>query len=135
MLAAMPRPSLPPAAVLLLAVLPVGIVLPGCNVGAPSAASAPAAAVSDTGRVGRQPGGRLTTPVNQEVTPLGRVVDLPGLRPQALALSPDGASLLVSGKTSELLVLDPATGEIRQRVALPNDKQAEPQPRSEEHTV
>ena len=124
----MPRPSLPPAAALLLVFLPVGIVLPGCNVSAPSAASAPAAAVSDTGRVGRQPGGRLTTPVNQEVTPLGRVVDLPGLRPQALALSPDGASLLVSGKTSELLVLDPVTGEIRQRVALPNDKQAEPQP-------
>ena len=47
---------LPPAAALLLAFLPVGIVLPGCNVSAPSAASAPAAAVSDTGRVGRQPG-------------------------------------------------------------------------------
>ena len=56
MLASMPRPSLPPAAALLLAFLPVGIVLPGCNVSAPSAASAPAAAVSDTGRVGRQPG-------------------------------------------------------------------------------
>jgi DNA-binding beta-propeller fold protein YncE len=79
-------------------------------------------------RVGRSDGGRTVTPVNQTVTPLGRTVELPGLRPQALALSTDGRLLIASGKTSEILVLDPATGEIRQRVALPNDKQGEPQP-------
>jgi len=58
------------------------------------------------------------TPVNQVVTPFGQQVDLPGLRPQALALSPDGNLLAVSGKTSEVLILNPATGEIRQKVSL-----------------
>src|SRR6266576_3546960 len=37
--------------------------------------------------------GRVTTPVNQILTPVGTQVDLPGLRPQALALSPDGRLL------------------------------------------
>ncbi len=102
----------------------------GCNVTSPAPSVEAAAARSDTERIGRQAGGRTVTPVNQVVTPLGRVVELPGLRPQALTLTHDGRSLLVSGKTSELLVLDPVTGEIRQRVALPNEKQAEPQPQT-----
>ena len=42
-------------------------------------------------------------------------VTLPGLRPQALALSPDGKLLVVSGKTHELVVLDPVTGIVRQQ--------------------
>jgi YVTN family beta-propeller protein len=53
------------------------------------------------------------------VTPAGRQVELPGLRPQALALSPDGRLLLTSGKTAEVVVVDPDTGDIRQRVPLP----------------
>ena len=71
---------------------------------------------------------RTVTPVNQVITPLGRIVELPGLRPQGLALSPDGRSLIVSGKTSELVVVDPVAGTIRQRVALPGEGQAEPSP-------
>jgi DNA-binding beta-propeller fold protein YncE len=55
-------------------------------------------------------------------------VDFAGLRPQAIALSPDGRLLAVSGKTSEVVLLDPATGAIRQRVALPAENQNEPQP-------
>jgi DNA-binding beta-propeller fold protein YncE len=78
--------------------------------------------------VGRQPGNRTVLPVNQVVTPLGTQVDLVGLRPQALARSPDGKLLVVSGKTSELVVLDPATGAIRQRVQLPSEQQNEPFP-------
>jgi YVTN family beta-propeller protein len=69
--------------------------------------------------VGRTSENRLMTPVNQLVTPHGLLVDLAGMRPQALALSPDGRLLAVSGKTSEVVILDPDTGEIRQRVALP----------------
>ncbi|MFM1871378.1 MAG: hypothetical protein RL398_800, partial [Planctomycetota bacterium] len=61
------------------------------------------------------------TPVNQELTPYGTFVDLAGLRPQAVARSTDGSWWYVSGKTSELLALDAATGAIVQRVALPND--------------
>jgi len=75
----------------------------------------------NTERVGRA-GPNAVLPVNQRITPAGRFIDLPGLRPQAIALSPDGRLLLVTGKTSELLVLDPADGAIRQRVPMPNDK-------------
>ncbi|MBI2498477.1 MAG: bifunctional YncE family protein/alkaline phosphatase family protein [Opitutae bacterium] len=71
---------------------------------------------------------RLSTPVNQIVSPAGRHVILPGLRPQGLALSPDGTLLVVSGKTSEVLVLDPANGDVRQRVPLPSEKITGPRP-------
>ena len=60
------------------------------------------------------------TPVHQMLTPLGIQVELPGLRPQALALSPDGRLLAASGKTHELIIVNPETGEIKQRVALPS---------------
>ena len=78
--------------------------------------------------VGHQSGGRSVTPVNQVLTPFGRQVELTGLRPQALALSPDGKRVIVAGKTSELLVLDAVSGEFLQRLALPSEKQNEPAP-------
>ena len=77
------------------------------------------------GRIGDQ---WMMTPVNQLVTPVGKIVELPGLRPQAVALSPDSQILVVSGRTSEIVVLDPATGDIRQRVELPAEDQTEPLP-------
>jgi YVTN family beta-propeller protein len=80
----------------------------------------------DSETVGHSGDGRAVTPVNQLLTPIGRQVDLPGLRPQALALSPDGAFVAVSGKTSELLILDPQNGTVRQRVALPSEEQRLP---------
>lgn len=73
-------------------------------------------------RVGRGPNG-IVTPVNQRLTPVGRVIELAGLRPQVLVLSPNGRLLVTSGKSSELVVLDPVSGVIRQRVVLPNEKQ------------
>lgn len=69
--------------------------------------------------VGRAEDNSLVTPVNQRVTPIGKQVDLPGMRPQALALSPDGKLLVTAGKTAELVVVDSESGEIRQRVKLP----------------
>ncbi|MFN0127762.1 MAG: beta-propeller fold lactonase family protein, partial [Verrucomicrobiales bacterium] len=78
--------------------------------------------------VGRRGENRTVLPVNQVVTPLGRQVELPGMRPQVLALSPDGRWLAVSGKTSELVVIDAASGEIRQRVDLPGEEVVEPPP-------
>src|SRR5688572_24125622 len=77
--------------------------------------------------VGRKPG-RIVLPVNQTVTPVGIQVELPGLRPQGLALSPDGRFLVTSGKSSELVVVDARTGAVLQRVTLPNEGQNEPQP-------
>src|SRR6266705_5069575 len=60
--------------------------------------------ISSNERVARFNGGRVVTPVNQVLTPVGIEVDLPGLRPQALALSPDGQILVTAGKTPEVLV-------------------------------
>ena len=77
--------------------------------------------------VGRS-GDSLVTPVNQLVTPAGMQVELPGMRPQALALSPDGKMLVTAGLTHELVAVDPATGKILQRVALPSGAVQEPLP-------
>ena len=92
-----------------------------CRSQTPAPAAMPAA---DTEAVGRRGANRTVLPVNQVVTPLGAQVELPGLRPQALALSPDGRVLLTAGKTAELVAVDPATGAIRQRVPLPKTKAA-----------
>jgi DNA-binding beta-propeller fold protein YncE len=71
---------------------------------------------------------RYYTPANQIIAPAGIVVELPGMRPQAIALSPDGRLLVTSGKTHELVVLDPAAGKILQRVPLPSEKNDDPGP-------
>ena len=42
-------------------------------------------------------------------------------RPQVLALSPDGKILVTSGKTHDLMVIDPNTQIILQKIALPDD--------------
>ena len=76
-----------------------------------------AAATREPARRGA--GDRAATPVNQIVEPAGRQLDLPGLRPQALALSPDGRILATSGKTHELIIVDPATWKVLQEVPLP----------------
>jgi len=76
---------------------------------------------------GAAPSRSTALPVNQVVTPVGLQVELPGLRPQVLALSPDGRLLITSGKTDELVSVDPATGQIRQHVPLPLDPTNEAQ--------
>ncbi|HEY3913063.1 MAG TPA: bifunctional YncE family protein/alkaline phosphatase family protein, partial [Verrucomicrobiae bacterium] len=63
------------------------------------------------------------TPVNQLLTPAGTLVELPGVRPNALALSPDGRLLVTSGLKGELVVLDPTDGKILQHVPMPLSKQ------------
>jgi YVTN family beta-propeller protein len=63
----------------------------------------------------------LVTPVNQLVTPAGTQVELPRVRPNALALSPDGKLLVTAGLTHELIVVEPAAGTILQRVSFPAD--------------
>src|SRR2546423_454120 len=71
-----------------------------------------------------------STPVNQLLTPTGRQLELPGMRPQAMALSPSGRLLAVSGRTHELLLIDPFTASISQRVPLPAQHEPGPQPTS-----
>ena len=111
MITAAVRSRLLPAAVLILV-----LVGPGCRV---ENKAAPAADTETVGPSGADAPGRTVLPVNQVVTPAGTLVALPGMRPQALALSPDERLLAVSGKTHELVLIDPADGRIRQRVALP----------------
>jgi DNA-binding beta-propeller fold protein YncE len=67
------------------------------------------------GRIGQD---RFTTPTGQLLTPSGLQIELPGMRPQVLALSPDGKLLATAGKTTTLVLLDPATGERVQNVPL-----------------
>ena len=66
------------------------------------------------------------TPVHQVLTPAGRQLELPELRPQAIALSPNRRLLAVSGKTAELLIVDPVTARVLQRVPLPATEGTEP---------
>ena len=78
-----------------------------------------------TEAIGRNPNG-LETPVNQLVTPAGVLIELPGVRPNALALSPDGRRLVTAGLTQSLVVVDPVTGQTVQRVPLPADDKLPP---------
>jgi YVTN family beta-propeller protein len=75
-------------------------------------------------KVGRVAAGRYITPTNQVLTPAGLQVALPGLRPQAIALSPDGRLLAVSGKTKDLILIDPLTAQIRQKITIPGSATA-----------
>src|SRR5947209_7402830 len=56
------------------------------------------------------------TPANQLLTPVGVQVELPGMRPQGIAVSPNGRMIVTSGKTHELIVIEPRTGRILQQV-------------------
>ncbi|HMA54543.1 MAG TPA: phosphoesterase, partial [Acidobacteriota bacterium] len=85
-------------------------------------------AAQDKDAVGPKAPGRSIVPVNQIVTPYGIQSNLPGMRPQALALSPDGKILAVSGKTPELVILDAVSGKLEQRVPLPAEEQKEQHP-------
>ena len=71
---------------------------------------------------------RVVTPDNHLLTPAGRQVSLPGMRPQALALSPNGKVLVAAGKIPGLTLINPATGEVRGRVDLPGVAEDAPAP-------
>ncbi len=75
--------------------------------------------------VGHHPSG-METPDNQLVTPAGTLIELPGVRPNAIALSPDDKLLVTAGLTRRLIVVNPATGKILQHVPLPADGKAPP---------
>ncbi len=97
---------------------------------ASSAGRTPSPPLQDKETVGPKSPGRMVVPVNQIVTPIGMHITLPNMRPQALALSPDEKLLAVSGKTHELVILDPVSGEVRQRVVLPAEAQEEQRPQT-----
>ena len=76
--------------------------------------------------VGQVGTNRYYTTANQVITPTGLQVELPGMRPQALALSPNGRLLITAGKTHELVVLDPQSGKVLQQVPLPSESDFDP---------
>ena len=97
------------------------LVLAGCK-------TEPERVASLSGReiVGQIGTNRFYTPANQVLTPSGVQVELPGLRPQALALSPNGKLLVTAGKTHEIVVVDPRSGRILQHVPLPSELDKNP---------
>lgn len=80
--------------------------------------------------VGFQLDGSVVVPVNQVLTPFGFQVELPGMRPQGLAISPHGRLVAVSGKTNELVIVNAVDRKILQRVSFPAETQNEPLPLS-----
>jgi YVTN family beta-propeller protein len=99
------------------------VLLAGCQPGP----NRPAA-YATTEKVGRLAGQRHYTPANQVLSPAGVQVELPGMRPQALALSPDGRLLVTAGKTHDLVVIDPMNGRQLQTVSLPAEASRQPAP-------
>jgi len=69
-------------------------------------------------RVGRVGADRFVVPTGQVLTPAGRQVELPGMRPQALALSPDGRLLATAGRNNSVALVDPQTGQVIQTIPL-----------------
>ncbi len=69
-------------------------------------------------RVGIDGTDRYVIPTGQLLTPAGIQVELPGMRPQVLALSPDQHLLVTAGKQNVLVFLDPVTGKELQRCSL-----------------
>lgn len=80
-----------------------------------------ATAESETHTVGID-GEKVYLPTSQVLTPAGKTTELIGMRPVAVALSPDGRLLATAGKTSELVILDLTTDGKVQKIALPDEK-------------
>ncbi|MGA2174720.1 MAG: beta-propeller fold lactonase family protein [Verrucomicrobiota bacterium] len=107
--------------------VPALFVLAILTAACPLAASPDEDFAGSSDKVGLNGAGRFETPVNQMLAPAGLQVELPGMRPQALALSPDKRLLITAGQTHELVVLDPASGQILQRVPFPDTEKNQPQ--------
>jgi YVTN family beta-propeller protein len=105
-------------------------LLSGCQAPESQSEQPPLAQVSTQEKVGSVGPNRYYTPANQVLTPAGLQVELPGMRPQALALSPDGRVLVTAGKTHDLVVLDPRSGKVLQRVPLPSESNKDPAPKA-----
>ena len=69
----------------------------------------------------------IETPV-AVVTPAGHRIEMAGMRPQVLVFSPDGKSLITSGKTNKLVVINPNNNTVSQTIDFPaKDQTSEPE--------
>jgi YVTN family beta-propeller protein len=87
-------------------------------------AKEPFALLVSSNAVGRVGPNRYVTPTGQVLTPAGRQVELPRMRPQALALSPNGQLLATAGKSAVLVLINPESGQVLQTVSLSTNKTA-----------
>lgn len=71
---------------------------------------------------------RVVTPDNHILSPAGKQVELPGMRPQAVALSPNGKVLVAAGKIAGIVPINPVTGEVGKRIDLPGASEPAPDP-------
>jgi YVTN family beta-propeller protein len=71
---------------------------------------------------GAGPRPEIPLPIDQVLTPEGVQFALPGVRPKAIALSPDGRLLVASGTNNRLYVFDPGRGTLLQTVPLLGEK-------------
>ena len=78
-------------------------------------------------KVGKIAEGKWLLPTGQIIAPAGRQIDLAGIRPQALTLSPNGKFLAIAGSSKDVLIFDPATGQEISRTTMPGDVKA-PEP-------
>ena len=104
-------PRRPPARTPFAAAFVLLIGIPAFHLSAQKTADRPAVPVVSA-ESGRLPNGQM-------VTPAGRQVELPELRPHVLALSPDGKLLVTSGRSQEIVSIDPLEGRVLQRIPLP----------------
>ncbi|MBI1913686.1 MAG: hypothetical protein HYS12_02860 [Planctomycetes bacterium] len=71
-------------------------------------------------KVGVQPDGCIVVPTNQVLNPAGKQIAFPG-RPVDLAFA-DGGKTVVVKNLRDLVFLDAATGEVKQSLLLPREK-------------
>jgi YVTN family beta-propeller protein len=94
------------------------VLFPGCA----RDVQQPLAPLAPVGSVGRVAANRYQTPTGQWLTPAGHQIELPSMRPQALALSPDGRLLAAAGKTNALVLIDPHNRQVLQSIPLSTRK-------------
>jgi YVTN family beta-propeller protein len=87
---------------------------------APARSMAQPAHEQDTLTVGLQPDGQILVPTNQMLKPTGKQITFPG-RPVDLAFADDGQTLIVKNR-ADLVVIDTASGAIKQTLPLPVKK-------------
>jgi YVTN family beta-propeller protein len=102
----------------------LGVLLGLQQVGCSFAGKKTVGVLADPNAVGRVGAETYVTPTGQLLTPAGRQVELAGVRPQVLALSPDRRLLVTAGKKNALVVMEAASGRILQQISLSPKKAA-----------
>ena len=82
---------------------------------------APESRWDETATVGISAKNRIVLPTSQTLTPAGKTTELPGMRPVAVAISPDGKLLATAGKTSQLVVFDLPVDKPPRFIPFPNE--------------